>query len=470
MKTIILGVKGSATSGNYGHAGRPGKVGGSSPRGSGLIESKFGFQEAIVNGNDNIDAKTLAEMQKLYEPTDKQHQEVSKILGMPIGSPQIEPGMRFAYDSTTNKWVISPDSYAHDALRSEAGPSSNEPFEFRQVTGFYDPNANKLYFYDFRDNVSGAEYLAESMGLDVRAVNRKFGAAIYAAKTNLFTANGARPSISYFNEVEGIYDKEWHVKFRYKGSSSSGNRGHAGRPGKVGGSMPKGNVPTAGYVAAKHKTDVTDLPSHAEYKDKLEQLAPSAWELSQNDLSRSVQPFVEGIFHDQGFDGKAEVVDKTELDARIAKGDIELFRGVEAKVLPELGKGIRDADYKKQVLQGSRQHADEFRDGKLFIGGGVTGSGTYTTQNRSYASGYAGDNGVIMRMALRKDAKVISASDARKLPHKNVPSAAVWGWDDGLIAAAAGYDAIKMNNMYLVLNRTALIIQRTNDYEKGLQR
>jgi HK97 family phage portal protein len=126
----------------------------------------------------------------------------------------------------------------------------------------------------------------------------------------------------------------------------------------------------------------------------------------------------------------------------------------------------------------AEQWAREFRTGRLFTGLGTYGNGTYTTTDESAAEGYAAgrgwrgadEDGVVMRMALRPDARVISLSDLREIAAaderlQSGDFGKAFG-DPGRLAAALGYDALVMTpdpgeseRYYVVLNRGALVVE-----------
>jgi hypothetical protein len=199
------------------------------------------------------------------------------------------------------------------------------------------------------------------------------------------------------------------------------------------------------------------------------------------------------IQDEQGFNGPAQVATPAELDAAVADGATELFRGVRT---PEM--------------------AEQFRTGTLYPGDpGLFGSGTYASPSRSVATGYGnGNNAAVLRMALRRDARVISYADLLKLRAKHGGTAASRSLaarqaaalaavdpndtsaieailrefeslrsrqsprsritaDEGRLAALLGYDAISVPNgrrlsrhgleineaEYVIVNRTALLVE-----------
>lgn len=208
----------------------------------------------------------------------------------------------------------------------------------------------------------------------------------------------------------------------------------------------------------------------------------------------------------QGFDGKPDVISDADLDARIAGGDRELFRGV---------KDTNGGD------GSSARYASQFSHGEYFPGAGFWGSGIYTAhaddkrmtelqdefrdeprnpdgsikdplarkmqdrdqgkvRNAAYqsAAGYAGAHGTVMRMALDKNARVADGEQLRAewkatmaaLGREQPPDVnkMILYTDMGRYAAARGYDAVDLSSLtpgeMLVLNRGALHVSaRTSD-------
>ena len=168
------------------------------------------------------------------------------------------------------------------------------------------------------------------------------------------------------------------------------------------------------------------------------------------------------IYRLQGFDGLPTVSTKAEIDKAVKNGEIELFRGV--------------APVSK--APSSNQMAEDFRNGTYYAGDGIYGYGTYSAYNQgahqrafATAQGYAGTNGTIMRMTLKADARVIDSRQAhsnmlseasnwqRANPGKPLP---VVYSNEGMWAAAKGYDALKATSGVVVLNRTAVRVQDAN--------
>src|SRR5260221_427825 len=178
--------------------------------------------------------------------------------------------------------------------------------------------------------------------------------------------------------------------------------------------------------------------------------------------------------HAQRFDGKPDIVSEAALNAHVKSGEVELWRGD-----TQVG------------------HTDDLMMGEHHAGLGVHGSGTYTALASAGGHGVArnyakssGNDGLIMRMSVKKDARVIEYDHLKELAHQAVEHAQreekaaqargdkaggeggrTLNWlasphDQGAsrYAVALGYDAINVNTsrslkgQWIILNRTALRI------------
>lgn len=237
-----------------------------------------------------------------------------------------------------------------------------------------------------------------------------------------------------------------------KGGPNSGNIGHAGRPGKRGGSAP---------------SRITALISEL----MVNQIGP----LNDEAIDKALRK----VFKEKGFD-KPPILVKDLVKER---GDVSIFRGV-------------------------TEGAEQFKKGELFVGEGVFGSGSYFSTDKTRAESYApGTEGKgVINAILPKSAKIIDWEDLRKLKNKSpveikidrmtekafklydeghdkeanklqrqasqlrrekeqeMAASRVFDSEPSLLAAHLGYDAIhkKRNDnedYYLVLNRSILQVE-----------
>jgi hypothetical protein len=157
------------------------------------------------------------------------------------------------------------------------------------------------------------------------------------------------------------------------------------------------------------------------------------------------------VLRAQGFDGMPALSDgRRGVDDVVDAGGVELFRGSSA----ERARALVDGDLAAA--------ADT-------MGAGAFGQGIYAG-GRGVAELYASERG-LTRMALRPDARIVKQEDLRSARERLSPSwtaaEAVVYFDDGILAAALGHDAIAYGDgplerrNFVVLNRTALTVERT---------
>ena len=170
------------------------------------------------------------------------------------------------------------------------------------------------------------------------------------------------------------------------------------------------------------------------------------------------------LAQENGFAELPTVVSESELDKIVAEGHRELWRG--------LGQSK------------PKEFTELFRSGDYFAGEGIYGNGIYTGTGegaKQLAALYApGDHGAVMRMAIDKDAKVITVTELKSRLEKSrfrldmssdVAFAASkvkksFMEDPGRAAVVWGYDAIDAENgQFIILNRKAIYVQDI-DYDR----
>lgn len=209
-------------------------------------------------------------------------------------------------------------------------------------------------------------------------------------------------------------------------------------------------------------------------------LQPAIKEYVKDKDTRKVYPGNETLHAVQelrGFNALPKVVSKVEMDDLIKKGGhVEMLRSISSVS----GFGSSKAVTGKEL-------AEQFKSGEHFPGHGIFGAGTYADSNKGAKNvvnqGLYGasrpDSGVI-RMALAKDAKIITEKELRDKVPKCPPGYRTRGGNGtneeewmGVQAALAGYDAIVKqdyqpanghhdygNGFYVILNRGALVVQK----------
>ena len=197
-----------------------------------------------------------------------------------------------------------------------------------------------------------------------------------------------------------------------------------------------------GYVNDNLPIDVRNTrrfkQAVAERKDSLYGLDASL--LGQEDT------ILKELLHERGFDGLPGLVDQLPPDHEV------LHRGV------------------------AGPYSDAFRTGDLWVGRGGGGSGTYFARGENglaIASSFSGGDGVVMRAALKAEARVVQLADINNLRDSYIES---FGddldWMEEILigravsnpswlAALLGYDAIIIDaSEMVILNRTALLVEK----------
>jgi hypothetical protein len=115
--------------------------------------------------------------------------------------------------------------------------------------------------------------------------------------------------------------------------------------------------------------------------------------LPRNDNDPDIDPTLGAILAKQGFDGPPTVVSRADFDRAVATGEVE-----------ETYRGIHGSAHAEQ--------AEQFRSGALYVGTGIHGNGTYVATSRAEALRHA-DGGTVLRIGLRRDARVITDTDLK---------------------------------------------------------
>lgn len=174
------------------------------------------------------------------------------------------------------------------------------------------------------------------------------------------------------------------------------------------------------------------------------------------------------MWRSQGFADLPEVVSQEEFYRRAEQGGEVFYRGLTG----DPGDGS-EVGTPEEYRARSRKRAEEYRSGKdPFPGRGIHGNGTYLTDSVSSGAAYAEENGAVMEMMLRPDARVVDIIDLQDQRSKLLARweasgrrdlIRIFGKDNGSLATMLGYDAFRVpqgnGESYLVVqNRTALLI------------
>jgi len=166
------------------------------------------------------------------------------------------------------------------------------------------------------------------------------------------------------------------------------------------------------------------------------------------------------ILKTQGFDGLPQVVSADEFD-KLAEGQRVIYRGLSST-----------ADMKAADM------AEQFRSGELHVNSSREnnkhGRGTYGAFDEGRARTYAANDGVVFKMLLSNEARIVDAQELWK-EWQDALATPPWKSDDresweaviedmGTYAAIQGYDAIRTNGFcgddyIVILNRTKAIIK-----------
>jgi SPP1 gp7 family putative phage head morphogenesis protein len=117
------------------------------------------------------------------------------------------------------------------------------------------------------------------------------------------------------------------------------------------------------------------------------------------------EPTLYNHYRDAGYNELPRTLPKAEFDALVKDGRPVIYRG--------LG-GIATSGNKAQ----SKSHALAYMEGTHFAGLGVFGNGTYASTRLRTANAYAGQDGVIMKSTMSKNAQKIEQVAVYELQHK----------------------------------------------------
>ena len=249
------------------------------------------------------------------------------------------------------------------------------------------------------------------------------------------------------------------------GGKGSGNFGHAGREGEVGGSAKTKTSSKNNLLEESEKLLVNDMGSPYDSQGQLQNVAEV-----------------------NGFNKTPEQVSKEDYDKVIEDGGIEVFRGIHS-----------------DSVASSDEYVEDFVDGDYYVGNGYDGVGIYTTDSLSDADYYAtvaGDmvstKGKILKMVLPKGTNIVNSNDiydeyrefqSAKIKEYSQKSEEAYRKNDDTTgdkydslviaydrldlttyAAMKGYDVVKTNSsafgkenvgIYVVLNRGKVKVEKS---------
>lgn len=390
---MIIAVKGSAKSGNYGHAGIPGKVGGSQKKStgvvtattpvSGIIDLKPSSDKLLSLKDDPTGTTRLVD--KVEDVKTGKMGRGYFILGEDIDSPYkgkiVDITGEFSGGSNDHPGFV-------------AGSTSPELF------GMSVSDANKLYRAYTTDTIMSGDWMAEGwdkifqsgairvrqfgkpVNLDTKAVDTATMRKLQTLyddgkldfkphetnywvgtddKTVRFTLEDLLNSRTVEHLIRTGERSDWKEKrmiIAVKGSAKSGNHGHGGRPGKVGGSTPKPKAVEASTEPALPTGEETYKELSAMYLDGLPDRVSQKYILNPDTLkpARKFSMAKDGVANfsklDSGYFGSSDSL-------RVNK---ELRSGV---AIPEFDKFRAPAGNWIKLPNSTHEMLEDFRTGSI---------------------------------------------------------------------------------------------------------
>lgn len=233
-KTLYeLGVlKGGPGSGHYGHAGRPGRVGGSLPAGFG-------------DGGPASGGKTATMIRAIVERTEYEPLRAEDVQDGSIGRGWLMPDGRFAISRGDKHGTIAEEALRRAGLKPDYY-TINETKLTSPIGGLMREGFVRIIFDEGNLNYEGPKHLTFEQArfvarlLDLRRPMKSVYIDFYtgdALNRERLRGDSAR------DELMDIVDRAYRTAGKErplfdKGGPGSGHHGHAGRPGEVGGSLP----------------------------------------------------------------------------------------------------------------------------------------------------------------------------------------------------------------------------------------
>lgn len=278
------------------------------------------------------------------------------------------------------------------------------------------------------------------------------------------------------------------IRIQLDGGSGSGNWGHVGRPGKIGGSGKGGGAqnrlqtPSGGFTSraqaekenrqggknskgpgsaggneiSRPKTPLTKEQGMKRMKSitsKMGDISTYTERFIPADPNWPDGKYSGAFFEVLGYNNLPKVVSEKEFDQIKSPFPIQ-YRGVK-----------------------SGQQVQDFMFGKRYVGGGANGAGTNTTSNTRVADRYAkGSNLLVMKLS--NDARVIKDTELKEYVGAYINNTEFSGSkgilqyvssDPGAIAASLGYDAIEDTGAgwLNVMNRLKLVVKQNGGQVNG---
>jgi hypothetical protein len=259
----------------------------------------------------------------------------------------------------------------------------------------------------------------------------------------------------YTDNTDNTDDSEMAVQpdlAKYSPDQERDERGRFGSGSGESSSSPKGHTAVVGTDITSKMGDLFGRNSAEYTKSEGFQQIKAAYN------NGSTAPTMDIIAKAQGFDGLPNVLSSEAIDKLANDPNYTIaYRGIAGDQ--------------------AEQYFEEFKTGDYHAGQGFAANGIYLAQNEDVARGYAGDNGVVMRVAIPNDqmisapefnAAVDNTHEATKAGYA-ASKYSFWGSEDpGATLAAQGVGGAKAlidvgvkgaQNVYVVWNRTMLTVQ-----------
>lgn len=301
---IIKTLNGGPGSGNFGHAGRPGKVGGSA---SGTVSSESTGSSS--EGSSESDGKTvpLAQFMKTAKETPLEMKMTSFRGGEPRnpdwrGVKKVQTkGMyleggsyldlpkasltEVSWDDKTGTGKLKCYEAGYRGLNKEEKAAMAE-WERISSTPEYKQRAQEDMWTDGSSTYWQEKGFWESKGLDYMFGTSKKGGKLYTQNPNKKDKDGHYVKEIQDDSIKGKLWGEYDIRKKsnsvgeknpfLNGGAGSGNFGHAGRPGEVGGSAPSGaggvSRETTERTSVKKAADKVYDDPRGEYSDGFDSL------------------------------------------------------------------------------------------------------------------------------------------------------------------------------------------------------
>lgn len=238
---------GGKGSGNFGHAGRPGEVGGSAPSGSGSSSTSSESGRKSRSKEEQID-----EQFEKGNITESERDELKAQAKEARKTPGGQDAMKWARE---NKEIYDRSKLKEDEMSfDDILRSMYDGQDFYQTTGIQDSIDREVFF----------DEISKRTGLDYSDVYATwlFGSRVDLAPSNANYESDTKSIKKVAKYLKGLRKKNSLEEILtdtimkiLNGGKGSGNFNHDGRPGEVGGSAPSGSG--GGSVGKKSKESRT---------------------------------------------------------------------------------------------------------------------------------------------------------------------------------------------------------------------